>query len=814
MVRITVPTVDAAQSRNKTLVPFCVPAWFVPHLISYAETLSAVPFFTGTDEQQIDAMYDTEDALVAMMLPESCQDVVTYNPCGTEYLPNSEFISWAPNDPFLSPDHKPTGYAHPPWVQPSAAIPGTELIGIEETDVITTFLQITGNLGPINWLDLVKGFIFHGFPRFTIHVHGAGTVELHLIKVPLGGLALVNVDHSLSNNKLVELATYEVTDIDSYLSQFAQILQKGLAGALFVEEIIEVEIEDDGDHDINVTMLPQISSDTLLGFGGGLRSVNFCGSTGGQDVPLDIDVRLNGVDLEWRKSPTSAWINLGRVRGYDGINGICEPCPDNDIGYSEPSNPAYYVRAARVIAEGVWNDLYRSYTISTPDTEYDAQSLESSLPSTLRVYPHYTASIGDESINYGTIINWWLDIHTDAPKKAGIINNAACKLLDMFENNPLGFSAGYTNPASSKWADYVNTAGLLGTSGDLTPEQNHLLAESLILQLAYYAAGHPARYLQAVYYEANLSSLTGAEIANCDAVYSVWCRQFDFTESSLGWVPIVGTYGGALGFGDEITQAGADYRRSVTISLPLAGESEIGEVGFVYDAEFDGGDEYIEIEVLLDGVGVDSIVDDMPSDGESVEFGHDFEGLVGDEIRITLVSGVQTGSAPDGSVVITSASASGEGITPSQGENCADCGQIDFSGTVGYAIIEGTRESAGGNPSWNLQDNQQTSSPWQAEVVLQIDTSGCGEISQVSYDMYIHSGASTDRDHIQRVRTSVNGIDWVIAYDSSESLAEEIWYTRSRAFTAGEYAKIEIKLLAGWSSNQSGVVRLDNISVQ
>jgi hypothetical protein len=180
--------------------------------------------------------------------------------CCVEYAANSPIIEWNPGDPFRTPNMIPTGYNQPPW----------KLQG--DGDVYTDLTRL-----PLNILDIITGLDFDGFPRFKIRFSGAGKVQLHLLEIAFGGLALVTVDGNPLSAELIDLASIEAADLDSYLSIIELLTNDEIDGGLQPIHIVEVEITEPGDHYIDVTMLPKISVENILGFGGGFRKVVLCG---------------------------------------------------------------------------------------------------------------------------------------------------------------------------------------------------------------------------------------------------------------------------------------------------------------------------------------------------------------------------------------------------------------------------------------------------------------------------------------------------------------------------------------------------------
>jgi hypothetical protein len=766
MVRITVPLIDAAQSRDKTKVPLCVPQWFLPHLISYAETLSEIEYFIGTDEQKLAAMYDGEDALLALMFPEDCQDQVEipYNSCGDVFMPDSPFISWAPNDPVASPDYKPFGYKNPPWVRPADAIAGTQLIGIEETDVITTMLQVAGGYDfALQVTTFIYGILFAGLPRFTVHVSGAGTVELHLLKVPFGGRAFINADYSLTNNKFVDLTTFGFADLGSYIAQIGALV--GIfGGTLFVEEIVEIHLEEPGDHEIHVMMLPTVSADTFIGFGGGLRSVNFCGDVRGVDSFMP-EFQIQGVDLIWRPNISSNWINLGRVVGQDGepgqqgIPGVCEPCADQ-IGILPPVSPNYYYRATRVLVEGVFADMMHSFLNAGVDGvfAYTANSLESGLPSSLRHNPSLTLKTGNALEVDADAKTWLSGLYINEPARVLVVAYAACELLPILQNwgsEPFPFDKYVAAKSFSTYVQEAWTISELQIQVDFAP--TYLLAQSLLQQLMVYAYTYPTTFIQAVNWEANLSAVTAIESFLCEDQYSHWCRFYDFEEELWAWVSMSGTtYTEDVGFEDGLyTLNGSTQNRSATIRQLLSGESLITRIAVTYDIEPSDTEGLLVYAVYNNGllIGTDDAIVDIPA-----TFVFEDINLTGNEIIIRLDAGSAVGVDPGGSATIKSVQTHGEGVAPAHGVACGVATWEIFSGGVNgeglfYPVVL---------------------TEWDAVNLNWVSTTPGTSTHEVTVGLDIPSGSVlTELEFTHQTYTS---IDRATAYRKEGSANQQVWH--------------------------------------
>lgn len=179
-----------------------------------------------------------------------------------KFTPFQPFITYAPNDPFRTPNYTPIPYPLPPWYT-NPAIP---LPGVLPTDAMVNGLAI------IAFGDLA-GIAIAGLPRTRIHFSGEGELEIELVRVPQGGWAYLTIDDNPLQAELIDLATVTILGADVLEEIFDLVLE----GNNEVTTILEMPVETPGTHHLDITFLPQIGTDILLGFGGGLRRISFCG---------------------------------------------------------------------------------------------------------------------------------------------------------------------------------------------------------------------------------------------------------------------------------------------------------------------------------------------------------------------------------------------------------------------------------------------------------------------------------------------------------------------------------------------------------
>jgi len=211
----------------------------------------------------------------------TCTDtpIETENDC-IEYLPNSENITFAPADPFSQPGLIPDGYVQPPFVVLDDLTFIDQLLGLQVGDVLTGFLGfpvLTPALG-------------QGLARFRVRVNGTGVVELHFLKLPLGGMVLITEDDNPLSANIVSL----------YKDPLVLPLE------IITEIVIEIEFTTPGEHHIDVSFLARFNDElTFFTYGGGIRSVVLCGF---DNMAVDNSIDLGDDDMKLRIRPTDPCI--------------------------------------------------------------------------------------------------------------------------------------------------------------------------------------------------------------------------------------------------------------------------------------------------------------------------------------------------------------------------------------------------------------------------------------------------------------------------------------------------------------------------
>lgn len=236
------------------LLPICIDRQGVQNMLD--AMLYARGLFSP-DGSDLEYMYPLLESLAFVDSPGNAPCVAATPEEGdcVEYNTRSTIISFAPADPRIDPEFVPTGYEFPPFYFP----PGS-------TDILTTLERVPNPLGAPE------------LPRFRVTFTGAGQIEVHLLSVLQGGIAIVTLD-------------------DNPLSVIEANLEKDVTSvppALTSEIIVEMKVEGAGAHHVDVTFLPRLDDSAIpLKYGGGLRSIVLCG----MDIQQEIGV------MQFRKKP-------------------------------------------------------------------------------------------------------------------------------------------------------------------------------------------------------------------------------------------------------------------------------------------------------------------------------------------------------------------------------------------------------------------------------------------------------------------------------------------------------------------------------
>lgn len=292
------------QPQGDICIPLFVPdnqewLWYVIKCLSFP---TAKRFWKKERWEDVEIMRREWDARVYQPFLEKAMQGITCPETGEgdciEYNGRAGFISWFPINPFYD-SSIPSGYVQPPFflwqnILPSwipdfiedFAVDQLGFTGYEDNDVLTMLWCFPFFM---NWFNEFSG----GFPRFTVKVQGEGSVELHLLNVPLGGRCLITVD--------VEFNPLDI--INGLVSggfNMAELNKDVFAAPPELEtvHIVEIPLTDDIEHTIHVTFIPTVNARyDFINFGGGLRKVVLCGVIPIEETTMDCIDILDCIDI-------------------------------------------------------------------------------------------------------------------------------------------------------------------------------------------------------------------------------------------------------------------------------------------------------------------------------------------------------------------------------------------------------------------------------------------------------------------------------------------------------------------------------------
>ena len=310
--------------------------WDYDHITSLSDQTQCPYYLT---EQEVSALitfidfmgwrtrwYSNVDSPISQEFIDNLRDNLSFklladedcpaDPCEDgciDYTPNSAFITYYPNDPFRTPNLIPSGYSIPPWYH-NAGVP---LPGVLPGDAMVNGLAVIAPNLPAS-----------GFPRMHFEFDGSGEVEIEFVQVPAGGLALIQVDGLLTNLTLVELST-SVLDLLS-LEGLLDLLGFDVEDAGLNETTtVEKDFTAFGHHTIDVYFIPSLGDETVIGFGGGIRRLSFCG---------EMAVTMPGVAL--RFSPAcNLEVSYDSGETWNIVPGWDTYAPNCFVGPAGPQGP-------------------------------------------------------------------------------------------------------------------------------------------------------------------------------------------------------------------------------------------------------------------------------------------------------------------------------------------------------------------------------------------------------------------------------------------------------------------------------------------
>lgn len=282
------------------LTCFSVNDEWLPYILGAVERLTHTDAWQGNEAQQLTAVQQAE-TLLDMLAESSCPPGISDDGC-TEYPPNVPWITYAPNSPFTSPEYLPPGYVFPPWyTNPLVPLPG-----VLPSDAMVNFISLPVSQ---NILDVLQS----GLPRARVSFIGMGELEIELVKVIQGGYAMVVVDDNFLSVEFINLNAVSLTGLQTILDLFGIVAQ----GSVNNTQVIEKKFYSPGEHHVDITFLPNVGTDVILGFGGGIRRVSLCNESlvGEVDYMPITDIRQNTENCKWEAmyNDDGNWIPIGDI---------------------------------------------------------------------------------------------------------------------------------------------------------------------------------------------------------------------------------------------------------------------------------------------------------------------------------------------------------------------------------------------------------------------------------------------------------------------------------------------------------------------
>jgi hypothetical protein len=268
-----------------------------------------------------------------------------------EYPLSAPFIDYEPQDPFNEPDYIPPPYLMPTFML-NDELEYPEILGYQATDVFVPFGAV--NIDPIDLATM-------NLPRLILSVKGSGQIELDLLAVAFGGIAVIKVGSMPNIADIVLDNVYDtgiqVIDLEIPTGTIAH------AGNVKRGTEINVEAAEGVTTLVYIVFSPKVNDSIIpIAFGGGVRTIQLCGfEQEGQIMGLE-DIRFNPETCAFEKRIDGVWLVI------DGNDSIDE-CLGGDMATQEEITEAV-VDAAEIISSrflaGVAGNVQGSVTIN-PD---------------------------------------------------------------------------------------------------------------------------------------------------------------------------------------------------------------------------------------------------------------------------------------------------------------------------------------------------------------------------------------------------------------------------------------------------------------
>jgi len=683
-------------------VGFCVP---VPNDPAYIRAVMGQLSDLGgwgmwekePDHKAVQAATRWRDSYQRISDCEPCEDCDCQEceECCMTIYPDSPLIDYAPNDPFRTPDHVPFGWTVPPWY-------------LDDGRPSTNFFRLPPFVG--------LPAIITGFPRFKVHCKGEGIAYLYLRKMPQGGYAYITVDGQVDSSMLVSMASFQIADFDTWKAIIISIIGGTITGGLWAVDIIEVKLEGEGDHYIDVTALPAFNTNVIVGFGMELEKVKICTNTA-QEIPdEDMPPQFRTVDclLQWRPNDDADWVTLQDLRDC-----CCDDEELNEMCWLWELNQETYGFTAYDENSGHWED-----TLGWVDGVSESGVRKVDIVSEewanyvrvtdIKVTGNFTA--GEDGANH------FIQVHTDTG------------WVTVLDDDSPSEGAPIEVVVSGEWM--ANQVRVRFTTGDdedgsavlYSIQVNADLGETLYPDLPCEDGTNEMCWLWELYLETY-------GFLPFDEDSGHW-------ENTLGWVDGLSESG--LRKVDIVSEEWANYVRVTDIKV--SGNFTAGE---------DGANHFIQVHTDTGWVTV--LDDDSPSEGEPIEVVVTGEWMA-NRIRVRFT----TGNDEDGSAVLYSIQVNadlGETLYPEL--PCEDepptggCFEWDFTGTDDFGVtsIFGHQENGVGWVSGTTSGTTRCD--------FSFDWVSFLHVTKVEVDCDFHSGTDTNANQY----ISLNNAGTVVILD-------------------------------------------------
>lgn len=250
-----------------------------------------VQYWTG---EQVTKMFSALKTGADLMFPEAANDILwwflkgihcapTVDPDGEgciEYLPSASFIKFFPDNPYISGDTS-AGWNKEAWFlwpQFDTLFPDwfdnwlngaiSSLTNYQATDVLFNLESI-----PINPID---AFLNGGgtLPKIEINFSGSGELNITLLSFPLGGKAVIELDQEPN---ILDILTGGLLDPAAFMVELNRDILNFPPDEYPIVQV-PLSVPTTGNHTLYICYIPTLDDSLIpVAFGGGFRSVEFCG---------------------------------------------------------------------------------------------------------------------------------------------------------------------------------------------------------------------------------------------------------------------------------------------------------------------------------------------------------------------------------------------------------------------------------------------------------------------------------------------------------------------------------------------------------